>query len=76
MLFFIISIGRKNMKQLSEREKDVLSYIIKGYTNDKIGKELYISKHTAKFHVSTILRKLKSSNRTEAAFWAGKYNLF
>lgn len=63
------------MNNLTEREKDVFFYLVKGYKNEDIGKELCISKHTVKSHVSVILRKLECKDRTEAAYLAGKYNI-
>jgi two-component system nitrate/nitrite response regulator NarL len=60
--------GSKNkiMDQLTEREKEVLKELSKGYSNDEIAKELYISENTVKKHVSSILSKLKISHRTQA----------
>lgn len=63
------------MEDLTQREKDVLFYLVKGYTNIEIGKFLSISKHTVKFHVTTILKKLNCQDRTEAAYFAGKHNI-
>ena len=55
--------------QLSAREQQVLDLIAKGMTNDAIADALFISPRTVKFHVSSILSKLKVKNRTEAALW-------
>jgi len=55
--------------KLSVREKDVLDLIAKGKSNNDIADKLYISVRTVKFHVSSILAKLKVKNRTEAALW-------
>ena len=54
---------------LSKREQDVLDLIALGKTNNDIASTLYISTRTVKFHVSSILAKLKVRNRTEAALW-------
>ncbi len=51
---------------LTKRELEVLSHIKKGMTNEQIGKQLFITKRTVKFHVTTILSKLNAHNRTEA----------
>ncbi len=64
------------MFKLTEREKEILNLMTKGLNNTAIGKVLGISKHTAKSHVCTVIRKLQSVSRSEATFWAGKYNLF
>ncbi len=64
------------MYELTNREMEVLHYMTKGFNNTQIGDILHISRHTVKAYVSTIIRKMKSNNRTEATFWAGKHNLF
>ena len=53
-------------EKLSSREIEVLQQVAKGLTNQEIGKILFISERTVKFHVSAILQKLNASNRTEA----------
>ena len=35
-------------ESLTSREKEVLELVVKGYNNVQIGKELFISRHTAK----------------------------
>ena len=57
--------GRLN--SLSERELEVLDLVAKGRTNRQIARDLVISHHTVARHVSHILIKTGSSNRTEAA---------
>jgi DNA-binding NarL/FixJ family response regulator len=55
---------------LSEREKQVLRLVVTGMDNDAIARELFISPHTVKNHISSILAKLDVSNRIEAAVQA------
>lgn len=50
----------------TNREKDVLELLCKGYTNIEIGENLNISFHTAKANVASILRKLQVKNRLMA----------
>ena len=57
--------------KLTARQKDVLSYMTKGYANKLIAYELGVSEGTVKLHVSSILRALNVKNRTEAALTAG-----
>jgi DNA-binding NarL/FixJ family response regulator len=50
-------------KKLTNREKQVLEYILKGYSNKEIAQELFISQDTAKAHVSSILYKTNTQDR-------------
>jgi len=52
--------------ELSKRERQVLEYIANGRRNKEIGQILYISEHTVKTHVKSILTKLDAIGRTEA----------
>ena len=60
---------------LTVRELEVLDLIARGLTNAQIGVELKISRATAKYHVSSILRKLGAGSRTEAAALAVQSHL-
>lgn len=62
-------------KQLTEREREVLSLLAHGLSNRDIGKRLYISETTAKFHVGNIIRKLNVSRRAEAVYAASKMGM-
>ena len=55
---------------LSEREQEVLRLVASGKENDEIARELFISPHTVKNHISSILLKLQVSNRIQAAVHA------
>ncbi len=70
------SISTGSLKAINEklttRQKQVLDYLIKGYANKLIAYELGVSEGTVKLHVSSILRALKVTNRTEAAMRAGQ----
>ena len=56
-----------HLEELTSREKQVLTCINKGYTNQEIADELVIECGTVKNHVHNILKKLEVSNRHEAA---------
>jgi DNA-binding NarL/FixJ family response regulator len=51
---------------LTGREHEVLQLVSQGLSNKLIARELSISEHTVKFHVSSIYAKLGAANRTEA----------
>jgi DNA-binding NarL/FixJ family response regulator len=55
---------------LTQREREVLRLIARGYAYKEIAKELFISVKTVETHVSSVLRKLQLSNRHELARWA------
>jgi DNA-binding NarL/FixJ family response regulator len=52
---------------LTEREVTILSGVARGLSNRAIGRELWVTEQTVKFHLTNIYRKLGVSNRTEAA---------
>ena len=53
----------------TDREIDILRYIANGESNSSIGKKLDISKAEVSTHIKHILRRLRLSNRTQAALW-------
>jgi two-component system NarL family response regulator len=61
--------------QLSERERQVLKYLANGRSNKEIAQILYISDHTAKAHVRSIMTKLNADSRSEVIAIAIKYGL-
>ena len=56
--------------ELTEREREVLTLIARGYTNKQIADSLTVTEKTARNHVSHILEKLGLSRRSEAAVFA------
>ena len=51
---------------LTAREREVLQLVSQGLSNKLIARELQVSEHTVKFHVSSIFAKLGAASRTEA----------
>ena len=60
---------------LSERESEVLKLIVLGKSNTEIANELFISMHTAKAHVSSILEKFGAEDRVQVAVKAVREGL-
>ncbi len=60
---------------LSPRERDVLRLVATGMNNREIGQQLHLSAGTVKNHVSAILRRLGTTDRTEAAVLATRHRL-
>jgi two-component system, NarL family, response regulator LiaR len=60
---------------LTDREREVLSLLVDGLNNPQIAERLVISTGTVKFHVSSILSKLRVASRTEAVSLALKNHL-
>ena len=60
---------------LTDREREVLQFLVKGLTNAQIAHQMSISEATVRFHVGNILSKLEVSNRTEAVSVAIKQRL-
>lgn len=62
-------------EELTEREREVLALVSRGYTNKQIAETLYVSEKTARNHVSHILDKLGLSRRSEAAAFAVEHKI-
>lgn len=55
---------------LTSREKEVLTLVARGMSNDDIASNLHISERTARTHVSHLLGKLGFESRIQLALWA------
>jgi NarL family two-component system response regulator LiaR len=60
---------------LTEREREVLSYLARGLTNADIAAKISVSLATVKFHLANIYTKLGVNNRVEAVTTALEFNL-
>jgi DNA-binding NarL/FixJ family response regulator len=60
---------------LTARELEILRAVAEGHTNARIGRQLWVTEQTVKFHLSNIYRKLGVSNRTEASRYALMHGL-
>ena len=53
--------------QLTQRELEIVSCLVRGMTNREISRELYVAESTVKAHLHSTFAKLGVSNRTQAA---------
>jgi DNA-binding NarL/FixJ family response regulator len=60
---------------LTARESEVLGLLGGGLSNKMIARELHISEHTVKFHISSLYSKLGVSNRAEAVSQGARHGL-
>jgi DNA-binding NarL/FixJ family response regulator len=55
---------------LTARERSILEAVAEGLTTTAISKQLWVSEHTVKFHLTNIYRKLSVTNRAGAIRYA------
>jgi DNA-binding NarL/FixJ family response regulator len=65
-----IPVVDPELDQLTNREREVLRLIARGYTYKELARRLDISVKTIETHVSAVLRKLQLSSRHELTRWA------
>ena len=65
----------EDLDRLSEREREVMRLIARGYAYKEVASELFISVKTVETHVSSVLRKLQLSSRHELTRWASDRRL-
>jgi DNA-binding NarL/FixJ family response regulator len=65
----------EDLDRLTEREREVMRLIARGYAYKEVAKELFISIKTVETHMSSVLRKLQLSSRHELARWASDRRL-
>ena len=65
----------ENKFDLTNRELEIVKLLVKGLNNKQIAKELFITCHTVKAHISSIFRKLNVRNRILAAVFAIRKNI-
>jgi DNA-binding NarL/FixJ family response regulator len=58
------------VETLTQRELETLKLIARGYSNQEIALLLYVHERTIAKYVSSILKKLQVTNRTQAALYA------
>ena len=75
----VLLAGVTAAEELSEpptaREGEVLGLLAQGLSNKQIARELHISEHTVKFHISALYAKLGVGNRAEAVSQGARHGL-
>jgi DNA-binding NarL/FixJ family response regulator len=67
--------SKPNKNDLTGREKEVLSELVKGLSNKEIAEVLCISDKTVKIHINKIFKKLNVKSRSQAIIYAVRHQL-
>ena len=62
----------RQLAGLSPQEQRILGHIAQGKTNRQFAAEMFLAENTVKNYITTLLRKLGMTSRTEAAIYATK----
>ena len=66
---------KQELPERSQREREVLRLLADGFTNEEIGKRLFISPETVRTHVRKAMAKLDADTRTQAVATALRQSL-
>ena len=66
----VVSEENEEKENLSVREKEIISHIVKGFTNQEIADKLFLSVHTVMTHRRNIARKLQIHSATGLTIYA------
>lgn len=66
---------RRQLPELTERERQVLQLVGAGLANKQIARRLDISEKTVKAHLTSVFHRIGVSDRTQAALWAVRHGL-
>jgi LuxR family transcriptional regulator of csgAB operon len=64
--------AKSRLKDLTQRQIQILALVAVGTTNDEIADRLCISPHTVKTHLYRIFKKINVPNRVQASLWAAQ----
>ena len=67
------SYARRGNEILTSRQIEILAQVAVGASNEEIAERLSISSHTVKTHLYNVFKKIKVTNRLQAALWAAKH---
>jgi DNA-binding NarL/FixJ family response regulator len=63
------------MPRLTQRERDVLRLLAEGFSNEQVGRRIFISAETVRTHVRSAMAKLDADTRTQAVATAIRKSL-
>jgi DNA-binding NarL/FixJ family response regulator len=64
---------RRDVENLSPREREVLELVGQGLANKQISRQLGIREKTVKAHLTSVFRRIQVTDRTSAALWAARH---
>lgn len=67
--------AQQNLTSLTDREREVLALLARGFTNKDIAQTLFLSVRTVEAHLRNVYGKLDVATRTEAVLWAVQHGL-
>lgn len=65
--------ARRDVPQLTDREREVLLLVRDGLANKQIARRLGIAERTVKAHLTSVFQRLGVTDRTQAAVWASEH---
>ena len=65
----------EDLDRLTEREREAMRLIARGYAYKEVARELFISIKTVETHMSSVLRKLQLSSGYQLTGWASERHL-
>jgi len=68
-------LERRAVRDLTDREREVLALVAKGLANKQIARSLGISERTVKAHLTSVFQRIGVTDRTSAALWAQRHRL-
>ncbi len=70
-----VEATKRPLEQLTRREREILGYLVRGYSNDDIATSLFISRRTVETHRQRILRKFDAHSIAEMFAVAARHGV-
>ncbi|MGR4992021.1 LuxR C-terminal-related transcriptional regulator [Vibrio sp. WZ-1] len=67
---YVKPISRDTHTILTKREKQIITFLSMGASNQQIAENLFVSENTVKTHLHNIFKKIEVKNRVQALIWA------